>query len=419
MHIRNLFSFTFNKKKFHLPLEDTNQNWWQLGSIQSSGAASLPVFLIGALLSNTYGTYSALLCIFIGNLILTIINLIVILLGYPKKQSIFELARDYIGYFGAMIIGASLVIAVLSWIPIQLDLAKSEILKIPNTQDYLCEKDCLINLPVSLGIITSFIVCFGMRGIRWFSVCSMPFILLFFVIVFWNLDFSVYQKTSVSLAGLPLVIGASLTRTTGLPSFFRHSHNLKHAMIGASIYQVVVFFTEVLGVFFTKTNESLMSQLYYVSPYLIALVVILTTLNANTTNIYAGSVGWEVWIPKVIGKQEYFIIALSGITTYMLVYSKTFFYHIIEYCDIFLGSLGGVFIACFVFGQVTKNTTSKKEIVTHFIFWMFGIFLGCASQMNKDLFSNYSRITAFLGSLFSLSLFFYFRKIVRQFHFRR
>lgn len=408
----------------HPHLTDIKQKWWQLASIQSAGTSSLPIVLFGSLISSSYGIYNAILSILAGNVILMFIGLTINHLSFYKRQSVLELARDYIGYYGGMIVGGALVVFVIfGWIPLQLNLAESELLQVRTIQKYICEENCSIKIPIILGVISSAIACFGIKGIKWTALFSMPFILIFLSIALFHIDFLNKAKNqSFSLAGLPLAIGFGLSWVTDFPTFFRHSKNTHHSIIGAVTTFVILSLGEILGAFLAGGDQQISSNLIQqlqisIHPLFIGFIVVLAAINANNGNIYLASVGWEIWVPKILGKQEYFILGLGGIVSYSLINSTEFFHLVVEYCDIIICSFTGVLMSCYICSQTKKKKVhGKQETSLGFISWIIGIILGVFIKSTTTFLTFPSMLVALLGSLASLSFLFYFRKIIKRFN---
>ncbi len=57
---KKIFTFKLDPKEKRAPVTDANQKWWQLSSIQSAGALSLPVILIGSFIASKYGMQNAM-----------------------------------------------------------------------------------------------------------------------------------------------------------------------------------------------------------------------------------------------------------------------------------------------------------------------------------------------------------------------
>ena len=104
----------------NLSIPDSHQNFWQLASIQIT-TIGLPGTIVGGQVAKEYGTGTALLSIFIGNLILWLIGLVIILMSAGKRSNAIENVSNYLGRWGGLLASFFLTMIFLTWYPINIE----------------------------------------------------------------------------------------------------------------------------------------------------------------------------------------------------------------------------------------------------------------------------------------------------------
>jgi len=316
----------------HYKLPDINQNWWELASIQLTGVTSLPVLLASILIIQASNITSGIVTLILGNIILWIIRYAIIKMGHDGRKSILDVAYVYLGKFGTYFIAIALLVATLAWFVMQTTIATNALTDLfPINEPEEINK--FIQIGVFIGIISTLLCINGMVLLRWISVVSFPIILIAFIgIFFWgNPSLPAKINNGISLAGLPIILGANLGITADLPTFFRHSKSLKDSLRALTAIQIFSFVFGLAALFLgavitpwldVNQNINFSSPSLFLKISLISLIFF-STICSNVSSVYSASVGWELIAPIFAGIKEYLILGL-GLTLIFILISNIF-----------------------------------------------------------------------------------------------
>lgn len=378
-------------------LKDHSQRWWHLSSIQlAGGIISLPMISAGSHLILTHGVYSATLSILLGNLFILVISYVVIKMSFTQRLNAVENAKRYIGVMGSKLFAVFILISALGWSGWIL-LSGTELLK--NHPVISSFSDASI-----VGAVASFVLLIGIRGLKrltLFAILPLLALLVFFVSESTPQPNVIYKTGSLfSLYGIAFVIALNIGSVMDYPTFFRHSKTMKEALIA-------------IGVIFLVTSLVEMAGFILLHPYLhqdhynlwTTLFVVLSMTTGVCWNIYAASVGWESLFPIFKDRTEYALIGLLITILILNVQQETLFSFAASHVDVMICSLGGTFIALYLFYGDSPPVHKWGYLYRNLVWCSAGLFsiLVCLNAFVTSIDCTFLGISAGFISTFILS----------------
>lgn len=335
------------------------QSWWQLLCIQAGGTICLPVILVGQLVAQKFGWVAALLSIGLGNLFLLMLGYFLASLSIERRLSTVEHAALYFGRRGRWFFASLMMLSMLGWFGIQLNIMSESASQILAC---LGMKVSLLSLNAGMGLIISFIMCFGMKALKNLSYLSAPLLGITLLYTAFSTEGSIVNDSyAISwLPGVSLVIAANIGAVIDLPTFFRHAKSEKEAKLCILIlYGAVVPFVELIGVYGGSTI------LEYGSLWTCCLVLLSgwQTNNANLYSAIASSYSlpgnFSAWTrPFILGGAGTVIACFNPLGNIE---------YVLDFLGITIGSMGAVILA---------NYFIKTTPGVCFIGWCSGVIVG-------------------------------------------
>ncbi len=375
----------------HSKLPDTNQSAWQLASIQLAGITSLPVFATSIILLNKYQFTSTIASLICGNIILAVIRYFMIVMSDKTRKSTMDLAKEYLGRHSAFGVAILLLAATLAWYVTETTLASNSLFSLlaPNVGENL---SAYIRICVFIGVISTLCCMEGIVALRWLSVISLPILFLLAISIAWvsSANGVSWSFDNFTLAGIPLVVATNLGATADIPTFFRHSASRKESLKALIIIQIASFILAVIGVFLATVIQP-WQGIYSLNPLideglifrwgLLALVFI-STINANVSNIYSASVGWEIVAPILARRKEWLILGL-GLTIASVLLINLFSLDILlNVADNSLVNLSLIFIVGFLITKYFKGLSRLSYATGCMIAWLVASLLTILTSFN-------------------------------------
>lgn len=361
----------------HAFICDTEQTPWQLAAIQLTGFTSLPVLTTSILLLQENDFTTALYTLLFGNAILWLIRLGIIAMSFRGRKSTLDISRDYFGKIGSYIVAIILLASTLAWFVAQTTLAANALnFLVPIKEDRHINQ--FIQISVVLGIASTLLCMEGMVVLRWLSVIALPILMLSFIVAVFSvpIDFSIDRNSTISFSGLALVIGTNLGITADLPTFFRHSKSWNTSTKALAIIQIMSFFIGVGALFFASIIHPWLGlkeggdfENVFLKNALIILVSV-SVICANVSNVYSASVGWELVAPVLAGRKEYLILGLGLTIIFILVANMFSMELFLATTDVCLVNLSLVLILSFLIRRFEHHSPDFFERTTYFIAWL-------------------------------------------------
>jgi len=412
-------------------IPDTNQSSWQLAAIQLTGVTSLPVLFASVLLIQKNSFFNSFLILVIANVFLWVIRYGLMAVSFEGRKSVIDIARDYFksiwlfGKWGVYIIAALLLLSTIALF-IEETTIVSGVLTTLFSINEGPNIDPFMQISVVIGIISTIFCTGGIVTLRKLATFSLPIILLAFVVVLiLNPSKIAFQEhQGLSLAALPMILGINLAVTADLPTFFRHSKSWKESIMALTILQLVSLALGVGGLFLgaiiqpfangIPTTEGVVMNGALLKCAFVLLVA-LSSICANVSNVYSASVGWEVVMPeRLVGKKEYLILGLLLTMLFISVAGIFSLEKLVDITDSSLINLSFVFVIGYLLSKILKIPLGTYERTVYFLAWLIPTLLNIL-QYSGVLLSTIPVLVLGLGVLFFIIIFFLsVRKLIKM-----
>lgn len=361
-----------------------SQNWKQLASIQIGGAICLPMIMVGHVLGQTYGLFSACVAIVGGNAILLGLALLMFNMSYPHKSTTMEQASKYFGNRGILLLAFAMAFSMLGWFGIQLNVMSESL---QDMLSLITEKTIFspIWINVVLGLIITAVALYGIQGINQLANFSLPILIL-------TLGYALYMQEEAqtkeqipfSWKGISLVLAAAIAAVIDLPTYFRHATSSKDGWISLILtFGLALPVIEAIGVYLSihGGGEHLVDHLKSSTSFLwntwIALFLVLAGWTTNNTNLYSGAISLNILLPKWSEKKRMICLGLTG-TLLSCLNLLGHFETVLDVLGLLLASMGAVVLA----RALLKPWFGEIEIMDsriHLQAWIAGIVIGLSS----------------------------------------
>jgi len=334
------------------------QSWMQLTAVQAGGAICLPIFLIGNLLAEQYGLYSALLGIVLGNLILLGLGLISGYASARDRKSTAEYAVEVFGSFGKRFFALAMVLTMMGWFAIQLNIMGQSLLQVSGFP----VPQFVVN--ILFGMLISIVALLGTQSLNILANLSMP------VLIF-TIGYAVFQASHEPMsfqaepptfAGVSLVLAAAIGVVVDIPTFFREARSSKESMIATVLlFGGILPLLECVGVYLnihsqggnllevlTTPGASMLWSVW------VASFLALAGWTTNNANLYSASVSLETTLPKVDAKLRVFCLGMFG-TAISLFSIEENLAEILNVIGVILSSMGAVLSLHYLSKQKISN----------------------------------------------------------------
>jgi cytosine permease len=314
--------------------DQQTQNWWQLSSIQVGCVICLPTIMIGQTLNQTYGFYSAISSIFIGNAILLFLGLLMSKMSMKRRKTTMENAKDYFTEKGVLFFSLSMVLVLLGWFAIQLNMMSLSILDLFSIES--SRPQWLIACNIALGLLITVVARHGLRVLNIIADVSMPVLIATLAYTFFTTDAKVpHLEPSLSLRGVSVVIAMAIAIVIDLPTYFRHARTSEDATLSIFIiFGLALPILEVIGV---------------------------ETLCKNSSEC------GRTWLIGISGT----FLSLFNLINHLEI--------VLDIMGILIASMGAVIIVRYSIEQFFSYKLTPKDHLWHSIAWFAGIVLGFLS----------------------------------------
>lgn len=361
-------------------LEDNKQSFWQLAFIQGAAYGGIPALILGGRFATEHGIKSAILSIFIGNIILWLIGLAVIGMTSQLKINTIQNFERYIGKFSATAGAIFLIISIPLWYGVQLKLCTNQIESLNEFFPFLDTSGSL-KIGAALGFLSAIIALKGIKLIKWVCIFSFPIIFISVGVVFFNItyDSQLVGKWEIKLNPIMQVIFFYLIGNINLPTFFRHAKSKADAFMGISltffIWTLLQFSTIFINI--KSPSESLVNNINAIDnkilvSFCILLLIVLSCVCVNLFNIYITAATWEYFFPKLSGAKEFVIIGLIGTTIYGFFQLSRPMMFLLNQLDGMIACIGIVVILNFLTSVIVRHRPRSFEKVVSTLCWVFG-----------------------------------------------
>jgi purine-cytosine permease-like protein len=356
-----------DKQTFHIELDESAQSAWKLSYIQLAGVISIPSLTSSILLSQKYSFLSCLFTILIANIILWIVRYGIIKITHKSRKSTLDIAYDYFGKIGALVIAIALLIDTIAWFFIHTSVAGDLFISLTK-MDERSNINHFVQISSVIGIVCTLFCMQGMRSLRRLALITLPVLIGIFILLI-TTSYTVSPKVDLAqeftIAGLGMVLGYNLGFSIDLPTFFRHRRSWKDSVNALAIFQIISFLISLGGLFLgnlvglnENTGNYQAGLLNDVQTVLLIAFILFSAIYANVYNVYSSSVAWEILAPAptLVGRKEYMILGLS-LTILFISFYKTFSIHTL--LDIADSAMINLCLILF-WVYITKNIFKKE-----------------------------------------------------------
>lgn len=398
--------------------KDTNQNFWQLACIQAT-AMGLAVMLIGEHLSNQFGVGVAITSLCIGNIILWIIGLSMFSMTYKSQGDAKHAIENVLSYFGkpiAYIAALVLMVAFISWFPVQIDaqfdFTDKSLANYSGWNSTVSLVSSTIFALLIIGVST-----FGIRAIKWTCTCAFPLLVLYVIYALVRYPAQIPSiEWGVSFQGIILVVVIVFPGIINLPTFFRHARSRADGIFALALMTIFVIGFQAATIWMQiSSGKSLLLAPYspetgWTLNLLMALgFVALSTFCVNIVNIYFASAALELVVPSLTDARAYAFIGLIGIFALGIFKSEELINNIETVTNNFIGCLGAILLAGYLSRIVVTHRHRRFEKEINILCWALGCIISLVVfQINHQI------VRSFISGIFTSLLSFVFIVFVEE-----
>lgn len=347
----------------------TDQRWYNLAAILSI-PFSLPMIVIGYQLAKMYGPGVAICSILVGNLFLWLVGFAVISMASENRSNAIDNVRSYLGPFGAILMWIVMIISILNWLTFQLNA------NIPSIGAYFQIQDPihLVILGSAIGIFITLITMGGIQVLKWLTITTAPFIILYYLFAIFRSEYSIDAITfGISVPAVIATVLVLLPGVINLPTLYRYSHSKPDSYLGLSIMFFLISFFEISTIWmqFTDTFDLVFNG-YSVFAFATLLFLLITLTCINFINIYYLSALWESSFPRFTENKRVFIFGLLGTACYAFIKANTPIQVLANLMNSFLGSLGIVLLIAYLIRILIQHRPRKFEQTLNSLSWIIG-----------------------------------------------
>lgn len=389
-----------NQEEIHLDTElvDTNQSFWDLSVIQLTGLTSLPLLATSVLILRENSFFSALLTITLSNLILWVLRYAIVCMSFKGRKNTIELIQEYMGDPGRYILSIIIMLSTFAWFNGQTTIGINGIISLLHLKEG-GPINFFIQGSIIMGVLSTLFCSGGIVWLKRLSLISFPILVISFICVLMTIPHKISGGTGngISLYGMALALGSSLGVTADLPTFFRHSRSKAESIKALAVIQILSLIIGIGALYlgavidpWSGLNE--IGNLTHGNPLLsisLFVLIFVSVICANVSNVYAGSVGWEVWAPKsLIGKKEYLLFGL-GLTSFFIFFSNLFAIDImLEKTDAALVNICLVLIIGYIIYLIRHKHPTSIEKYFYFFSWLMATSFSFSTHESEFIFET-------------------------------
>ncbi|WP_394175188.1 cytosine permease [Thalassotalea litorea] len=295
-------------------------NGFKIGMINGSLAFSVPGLITGIEVGNGLGFKDSMLAFFIGGLILSILGAITGLVGRYNRLTSCMTLKFVFGRYGADIISALFVLALLGWYGVNLDLFSASLTQL--SEQLFAYIPPLIPLEIAIGVVITITTIWGFKIIEKISNYLVPifFLLLLymgyqsFAVLNWETLNSTGNDTMGFSEAIAIVVGSFIVSVVLMPDFSRFAKTDKDAVTASflpflGISSFVYIVSAIAGIA-VGSNDILNVMLVLGLGSVALFLLIASSWITNVINLYSAALGTNAIINRW---QEKHIVIGMGI----------------------------------------------------------------------------------------------------------
>lgn len=380
---------------------DLKQGWLFLASVLIGGIICVPIFFMGAQISQTLPYTHFVFATMIGGLLATAIAIATGYVGQRTGLPTAMLNKIAFGSRGCIIVNAAMAITAIGWFGIQTSIFSNAFISLSDQVWGVTFSPVLVT--IIAGCLMSTTAIIGFRGLGKLSYLSVPLlIVLLFVPV---VDFYQSGKFSILPGYVPknptftvgiviAIVAGAYSFTTTMPDltrFLKTPRAMAGGMMANLLYPGLLILTGSAAIA-AGENDYMQIMLNIGLGGFAVLVLFLATWTTNDTNIYASTLAINPFIPKF---SRWKIAAIAGVGGTIFAVSGIF-EHFMSWL-IFTGNLfapmAGVYVSDYWLNRKRYESPDYSASLRwpQLISWLGGLGVGLCTtgrdNMGLDLLS--------------------------------
>ena len=341
----------------------------QIISVIIGVGITLPVFFVGAEVSQSLGIKEASIVFFVVCFVLSILCIATAIIGNRSRLSTYMILHFSFGKEGAKIINSIVAITLLGWYAVTVEIFGGVL---TNAFDQLLGWQIPLQINIIIG--SSFMTLtaiFGFGVIEKFSMLAVPLMLAFMIFVLFttinqfdmNVILMIRGHGDLSLSEcISAIVGMVILTPVLMPDYSRFARTDKDSVI--SVSGLAIGFPIVLlagGIpSLATSNTDIMMIMIGLSLTIPALfILIFATWTTNTANLYSSILTLSTVFRKTLTKKIGIIASIAG-TSLALGGVTGVFIDFLNISSILIPPVSAIFIADFFF--VSKQSYDLGEL---------------------------------------------------------
>lgn len=362
-----------------------HQNFFFLSCIQIASIGLAPL-AVGNLLSTQYEPGVAICSILVGNLILWLIAIAIV--SISNQNNSIQIIKLYIGNIGAWVVSAIFIVSMLDWFAFSIDSTVNSLKEFFSLTDAF-PKNTFLRIGTALGVFTSLLALGGIRLLKWTSVITLPFLILFFIYELSQSKITIPPlHWGLSFPAVFMTIFSVLAGTLNLPTFFRHSTSRANSYLALTLITLFYMILECIAIWIPFKNpesgvlmKGMQNSLTHNN--LIIAFILLVCLCNNLMNIYFASAFYETFSPRFSGMKGHAIMGLLGTATYAFVQISPPISFLLQLINAYILNLAAVLLIAVVLRVIIKHKSTEMEQKINSLAWVLGCVIATIAKIQN------------------------------------
>lgn len=340
--------------------------WLRVGLISAMVAFSLPTFVAGVEIATAIDPGQAVVALFFGCVILTLIGAVTASIGARTHLSSYMLVRIAFGDRGAALVNIAFAISLLGWFGVNIDLFSDAVLRLFDDLFGVTVRPWIVEF--AAGIVMTVTTLYGFRAINFLSMLLVPVLIVVTALLI-NKSlgvrsteeiFAISRTTGMTLGdAISSVVGTIIVGAIILPDitrFIRHWHGaIFTAVLSYLVIQLIVMCAGGLAAV-ALDNDHMLEIMIAIGLGLGAFAIVIAgSWVLNSLNLYSTMLSVEATAPQFDNRLVVAVLGALG--------TAAAFLNILEYFLTFLFYLAIVFVP--VAGVITIDYLFIRRAAYH------------------------------------------------------
>ncbi len=321
--------------------------WLRVGMVSAMVAFSLPTFVAGVEIATAVSANRAVVSLFFGSLMLTIIGCITGSIGARTRLSSYMLVRIAFGDRGASLVNLAFALSLLGWFGVNIDLFGDAVVRLLEDEFNVSVHPWMAEL--AAGMIMTITTVFGFRAINLLSMLLVPVLMtVTAVLISTSLGvrdiseiFAERSSSSITLGdAISSVVGTVIVGAVILPDITRFIRHWRGAIYTALLsYLVIGFIVMGAGALASAAlaNDHMLDIMIVMGLGWAAFAIVIAgSWVLNSLNLYSTMLSVEATMPRLNNKLVVAVLGTLG--------TAAAFLNILDYFLTFLFYLAIIFV---------------------------------------------------------------------------